>query len=104
MDLKLGLDAGVQVAQKGDEVFGSMLFLGVGDDFSGGTVERSEKVERAMAEIVVRLPFRLPEVHGQDRLRSLEGLDLRLLIKRKNHCVVGRVHVEPDDVTNLLDE
>ncbi len=44
------------------------------------------------------------EVHRQNRLSAFEGLDLRLLVDTQHDRVVGRTHVQPDDVADLLDE
>jgi hypothetical protein len=40
----------------------------------------------------------------QDRRRSLQRLDLGLLIDAEDDCRFGRVEVEPDDVAHLVDE
>ena len=48
-----------------------MLFLAAGDNLAGFDGQRGEQIERAMADVVVRLPLRLPEIHGEDGLRSL---------------------------------
>src|SRR6516162_1849948 len=40
----------------------------------------------------------------QARLRAVERLDLALLVDRDDHRVLGRVHVETDDVLDLLGE
>ena len=49
-------------------------------------------------------PFGLADVHGQDRLRALERLDLRFLVDREHHRIVRRIHIQPDDVPNLVHE
>jgi hypothetical protein len=41
---------------------------------------------------------------GQDGLGPIEGLDLALLVDTEHHRLVGRVHVKPDDIDDLLRE
>ncbi len=57
-----------------------------------------------MAQVIVGPPFRLAEVHREDRLRTLERLDLGFLIDRKHHRIVRRVHVQTDDIPYFVDE
>jgi hypothetical protein len=40
----------------------------------------------------------------QDRRRALERSDLGLLIDAEGHRGFGRIQVEPDDVSDLVDE
>ena len=62
------------------------------------TVEQRESAGRTCPT------FRLTDVQGQDRLRPLERLDLRLLVEGKDHGIVRRIQVEPDDIANLVHE
>ena len=43
------------------------------------------------------------QAHRQQRLGAIQGLDLRFLVNAEHECLVGRVEVEPDDVSYLLD-
>ena len=40
-------------------------------------------------------------LHRQPRLGPVERLDLRLLIDRQHHGVLGRIDIEADDILNL---
>ena len=71
----------VDLAQKAHEIPRPMLLLDLRHDLAGRDVERREEVHRAMADVVVRLAFGPTHVHRQDRLRSLEGLNLRLFVE-----------------------
>ena len=57
-----------------------------------------------MPLVVVRVPLGLAGAHGQQRLGSVERLDLRLLVDAKHQGPVGRIEVETDDVADLLHE
>ena len=57
-----------------------------------------------MADVVVAAALGGARHHGQDRLEAVERLDLGLLVDAKHHGPLGRIEVEPDDVSDLLDE
>ena len=57
-----------------------------------------------MPDVVVGDSFDIAESHGQDRLGAIQRLNLRLLIDRQDHGVVGRVQVETDHIAHLFDE
>jgi len=48
--------------------------------------------------------FGLAEVHRQDRLRALERLDLGFFVDGEHDGDRRRGDVEPDDITDLLDQ
>ena len=52
----------------------------------------------------MRPPLGLTEVHRQDRLRALEGLDLRFLVEGEHCGVRGRIHVQAHHIPHLLDQ
>ena len=101
VDLPLGLDARVDVAEERDEVLGAMLRLAPRDHLAGRDVQRGEEIDRAMPQVVVGPSFGLPDVHRQDRLRALERLDLGFLVDREHDRIVRRVHIQPDDIPHL---
>ena len=57
-----------------------------------------------MADVVVSDSFDIAQTHGQQRLSAIESVDLRFLVNAKHHCLIGRVEVEADDVSYLLEE
>jgi hypothetical protein len=44
------------------------------------------------------------ESHRQDRLRSIQRLNLALFVNTEHQRVIGRVEREPYDIAHLLDE
>ena len=67
-------------------------------------VEGSEQSRRAMPTVVKRPALGLPWQHRQKRLRSIEGLNLRLLVDAQHHGVLRRREIESHDVAHLLKE
>jgi hypothetical protein len=57
-----------------------------------------------VADVVVGDALHVAQAHGQQRLRPVQGLDLRFLVDAEHHRLVGRVQVETDDVADLLDK
>jgi hypothetical protein len=55
----------------------------------------------AVPDIVVCHRAVTPLLHGQTGLRAIERLDLALFIDRENHSMRRRIHIEPDDVSQL---
>ena len=101
VDLPLGLDTAVDVAEERDEVLGSMLRLAPRDHLARRHVQRGEEIDRAMPQVIVGPSFGVADVHRQDRLRALERLDLGFLVDREHDRIVGRVHVQPDHIADL---
>jgi len=57
-----------------------------------------------VTDVVVGDAFDIAPSHGQDRMRTVQGLNLAFLIDTQHQGVVGRVQVEADDIAYLLDE
>ncbi len=84
-------ELGVGVARK----------AGVGGDLASGDVQGSEQTRRAVANVVVGLLLGNALAQRQDRLSSVQGLDLGFLVDTDHHCAGGRVQVEPDHIAQL---
>jgi hypothetical protein len=74
------------------------------DDPAGSDVEGGEQRGRPMALVVMCPPLDLPRPQRQQRLGTVEPLDLRLFIDAQHQSMVGRVEVKPDDVADLVDK
>ena len=46
--------------------------------------------------------FHVAQPHGQQRLGTVQCLDLRLLVNAEHDSVLGWVQIQADDVANLL--
>jgi hypothetical protein len=102
--LEVGRHALVDAPQELQELLGSMAAIAAADDLAGGDVERCEQRGRAVADVVVSPSLDLAGPHRQERLSSIEGLDLRLLVDAQDHGPFRRRQVEADDVPDLLHE
>ena len=57
-----------------------------------------------MTDGVVGVALDVPQTHGQQRLRAVQGMDLRLLVDAQHHYLVRRVQMKTDDVADKLHE
>lgn len=57
-----------------------------------------------MAPVVVGAPFGLAGLHRQQRGGAVEGLNLGLFVNAQHHGVLGRIDIQPDDVTDFVDQ
>ena len=74
------------------------------DDLAGRDVQRREQIGHTVTHVVMRASLDLSGTHRQRRLRAIQRLDAGLLIDAQDHRMFRRVHVEPDHITDLLDE
>ena len=74
------------------------------DDPAGRDVQSSKEGRRTVANVRMGLEFGPAAHHRQRRLHSVERLDLRFLVDAKDDGAFRRVEVQPDDVSDFLDE
>jgi len=102
--VEVGGHGGVDQVEEAAELLGTLPGRHFRDHLAGSDVERGVEVGGAVAEVVVRLPRRHPRQQRQHRRRTVERLDLRLLVDAEHRRRLGRVEVERDDVSDLVDE
>ena len=87
--------------QKTDEILVPVALHAAADHRALEHVERGEQRGRAVALVVVRHGPGLARLQRQARLGPVQGLDLRFFVDRKDDRVLGRGHVQADDVLEL---
>jgi len=82
------------------------LVLAFADHFARGPVERSEKRCRAVAFVIMRAAFGMPEFHRQKRLRPIERLDLTLLVTHRvrTKAFSGGSRLQPYNIDSLFNQ
>ncbi len=73
------------------------------DDRTGQHVQRGEQRGRAVALVVMGHRAVTARLHRQARLRTVQGLNLALLVHAQHDCLVRRVQVQPHDVRQFFD-
>lgn len=104
MDIEVGWDVGLDLVEELAELNGTMTREAFPDHLAGGDVEGCEQRCDAVALVVMTATGHLARSHGQQGLAAVERLDLRFLIDAQHDRVLGRSHVETDDVADLGDE
>ena len=90
--------------QEADELLVTMALHTSANDLAFEHVESSEQRRCSMALVVMGHRTGAAFLHRQAGLGAVEGLDLRLLIDRKDDGMGGRVDIEPDNIAQLVDE
>ena len=96
-----GLDPLADLVEEAEELLRAVALDHLAGDLAGGDVEGRQQAGGAVALVVVGAGLRLAGLHRQRRLRPPQRLDLRLLVHRDDHRMVGRVGAEADDVADL---
>ena len=98
--LALGL-GGNQRTEKGNELGTGMAGRRLPDHLSILGVESGVQRQRPLADVLEAVTFGPARRQGQDRVSAVEGLDCGLLVQTEYDCVLGRVHIETDNVGRL---
>ena len=92
---------GVDRVEELSELDGAMTPMELSDDLARLDIERREQRGRPVARVVVRPTLDLPRAHGQQWLRVVQRLNLRLLVDAQHDGMLGRIQVEPHNVADL---
>src|SRR5688572_9726369 len=65
------------------------------EDGAGRNIQGGKQCRRSMAHIVVGDALDISQSHRQHRLRTIESLNLALLVHTEHQCVIGRVRYKP---------
>src|SRR2546430_8516857 len=90
VDVELLRDAVLDTPQKGEELLMAMARLAIGQHRAVEHIERCEERRGAMALVIVRDPFDIPQPERQHRLGALRRLALALLIHAQHQGVLRR--------------
>ena len=104
MDDPAGADGALDSVEKLDELLVGVARHAAADHGAVEDIEGSEQGGGAVALVVMGHGAAFAGLQRQAGLGAVERLDLRFLVDRDNHGMDWRVHVEPDDILNLLGE
>src|SRR6266705_3060984 len=95
---RLAVDAG----QEADELAAPMARQALTNDLAVEQAEGRKQRRRAMARVIMRLPGGDAGPQRQQRRRSVQGLNLALLVHRQLQGLVWWIQVQAHDVPELL--
>lgn len=104
VDVQIARDDLFDLSKELLELYRSVAPVTLPEDFTRCRIERSKKIRGSMTNVVMGLALRLAQAHGQDRLRTLKRLNLRLFVDADNERVIRGIHVQADNVPDLFDE
>jgi hypothetical protein len=102
VDVEVVGHVAVDLVQEGHQVGAGMRRADVSDDLAGGDVQGREEIAGAVALIVMGGPLRGGGQHRQRWGGSIESLDLRFLVDGEHRRLDRRVHVQADQIADLL--
>jgi hypothetical protein len=104
MNVEMAWHRGVDGIEKPAEFPRTVARVTLANDTAAAHIERGKECRRPVADVVVRMAFRLTGTQRQDGRTAIEGLDLRFLVDAQHQRAFGRLQVQPDDVADLLDK
>jgi len=96
-----GRDVVLDRVQEADELLMAMLLHAASEDDAVEHIEGGEQRRGSIALVVMGHGRALAGLERQARLGPIERLDLALFVDRQHHGVMGRAHVEADDILDL---
>src|SRR5665647_1907524 len=93
---------GVDLFEERQHVLGGMTLVAVSEYLPGGEVHRGEQIDGPVALVVVGHRARATGNHRQARLGAVHRLTLSFFIEAEHHSPSRRVHIETDDIDELL--
>ncbi len=104
MNIQLGRDLALDLAQEGQPLLMAMTPGGMRQDLPREIVEGRKQGHRSVTIVVVSLGADMTLAQGQTGLTALEGLTLALLIATEQQGPVRGMEIEPHDIPELLFE
>ena len=104
MDVEIGRHGLLDLAEELAEFDRTVTLVAAADDVAGSNVQSGEQRGRAVTLVVMTTPLDLTGAHRQQRLGSVECLDLRFLVDAQHQGSVGWVEVELDTVVHFVDK
>src|ERR1700685_4089487 len=80
MNVQFRRDAVVEATQKREKLLMPVARFAFGENGAGGDIQRGKQGSRPMSDVVVGDALHIAEPHRQDRLSSIECLNLALFV------------------------
>src|SRR5512139_718591 len=104
MNVQINRNSHLYSVQKLSKFKGPMSPMTLPDDLSRFHVEGGEERSGSMARVIMCSPLHLAWPHGQKWLRSVERLNLRLLVHAQHQSSIRRGQIQPHNVSHLFDK
>jgi hypothetical protein len=104
MNVQVWWSGNVDSVEKFPKLDGAVSALTCSQNLAGFHVKGSKEGCCAVPRVVMGAALHLSRAHGQQRLCPVKRLDLGLFVHTQDQSPVGRVHIQPHDIPDLLDE
>ena len=101
VDIQIGWDFGLDGVQELAELHRPVALVAAANHLAGLGVQRGKEGYRAVAQVVMGAPFRLPRAQGQQRTGAIQSLDLGLLVHAQHQRPLRRVQVQTHNIAHL---
>jgi len=82
----------------------TMALFALSDDFPRRDIERREKSCGSVTDVIVSAAFRISRRHREHGLGTIQRVDPGLLVDGEHQRTLWRVHIQPDDITDLFNK
>ena len=104
VDVSVTRNLAIDGVKEFSESLSTMTFVTVSNNLARSRVERSEKRGRTVPFRVMPATFGLSGLHGNQWLRSIQCLDVRLLIATKHQSVIRWIEIQANNIAGFLHE
>ena len=104
MDFKMSRDLSIDSVEEGTKFYRSVSTMQLTQDLAALGIQGGEQGSGAVTGIAMCAPLDLTGSHRQQRLGSVQSLNLSFLVNTEHQSTVWRVEIQSDDVTDFLNE
>src|SRR5262245_20730973 len=104
MDVELSRYIGVDMLEKAQEHLMTMSGSALGQDLTVCNIKGRKQCRGAMSDRAVGDALDITQPKWQNRLRTLERLNLARYVDAEHDRMIRRIEIEPDNVLHLVDK
>src|SRR3954471_20260894 len=101
MDIQLRGNPILDGVQEPAELAAAMSTVTLPDHCTGLDIQRRKQRCGSVTLVIMAAPLWLSRSHRQQRLCSVQSLNLRFLVNTQNQGAIGRIQVETNDIPHL---
>ena len=104
MNLEMSRDLSLDSVEEATEFYRSVSTMQLTEDLAALGIQGREQGSGAVPEIAMGAPLDLTGSHRQQRLGSVQSLNLSSLVNTEHQSTVWRIEIQSDDVTDFVNE
>src|SRR5687767_392187 len=104
MDLEMGRYLSIDSVEEATKFYRSMSTMQLTQDLAALGIQGREQGSGAVSDIAMCAPLDLTGSHRQQRLGSVQSLNLSFLVNTEHQSTVWWIEIQSDDVTDFFNE